>query len=159
MPPLETKAQALGGQTFKHAKLKLATVSTLPCCLLATCCLEHHGSLLQGFQDVFSGAGELPWRLVFSCVCAGMVPFAPAVGVVLAFLRLVHWWHAVWFDVCVVSSLAACIVPWLGGCFLAPRAVLLACVGGLAFLVRVCLRWLPALVTNCLCMLNHHISL
>ena len=26
-------------------------------------------------------------------------------------LRLLHWWHAVWFDVCVVSSLAACIAP------------------------------------------------
>ena len=26
-------------------------------------------------------------------------------------LRLLHWWHAVWFDVCVVSSLAACKCP------------------------------------------------
>ena len=54
---------------------------------------------------VLSGAGELPRRLVFSCVCAGLVPVAPAVGTVLgtvlACLRLVHWWHAVWFDVCV----------------------------------------------------------
>ena len=33
--------------------------------------------------DVFLGAGELPRRLVFSCVCAGMVPVAPAVGAVL----------------------------------------------------------------------------
>ena len=32
---------------------------------------------------VFLGAGELPRRLVFSCVCAGMVPVAPAVGAVL----------------------------------------------------------------------------
>ena len=31
-----------------------------------------------------------------------------------------------WFDVCVVSSLAACIALRLGGCFLAPRAVWLA---------------------------------
>ena len=28
-------------------------------------------------------AGELPRRLVFSCMCAGMVPVAPAVGAVL----------------------------------------------------------------------------
>ena len=32
---------------------------------------------------VFLGAGELPRRLVFSCVCAGMVPVAPTVGAVL----------------------------------------------------------------------------
>ena len=32
---------------------------------------------------VFLGAGELPRRLVFSCMCAGMVPVAPAVGAVL----------------------------------------------------------------------------
>ena len=44
---------------------------------------------------VDSGAGELPQRLVLSCVCAGMVPVAPAVGAVLAYLRLAHWWHAV----------------------------------------------------------------
>ena len=61
--------------------------------------------------DVLSGAGEFPRRLVFSCVCAGLVPVAPAVDAVLSYLRLVHWWHGVWFDVCVVSSLAACIAP------------------------------------------------
>ena len=42
-------------------------------------------------------------------------------------------------DVCVVSSLAACVAPQLGGCFLAPHTVWLACVGRLTFLVRVCL--------------------
>ena len=36
-----------------------------------------------GAGAVFLGAGELPRRLVFSCVCAGMVPVAPAVGAVL----------------------------------------------------------------------------
>ena len=61
--------------------------------------------------DVLSGAGELPRRLVFSCVCAGMVPVAPAVGAVLVYLRLAHGWHAVWCIVCVVSSLAAYIAP------------------------------------------------
>ena len=29
------------------------------------------------------------------------------------------------------------------------RAALLACVGGLAFLIRACLRWFPALVSDC----------
>ena len=33
--------------------------------------------------DVFLSTGELPRRLVFSCVCAGMVPVAPAVGAML----------------------------------------------------------------------------
>ena len=46
--------------------------------------------------DVLAGAGESPRCLVFSCVCAGMVPVAPAVGAVLAYLRLAHCWHAVW---------------------------------------------------------------
>ena len=64
--------------------------------------------------DVLSGAGELPRRFVLSYVCARLVPVAPAAGAVLAYLRLAHWWHAVWCDVCVVSSLDACIVPWLG---------------------------------------------
>ena len=59
--------------------------------------------------EVLSGTGELPRRLAFSCVCAGPTPVAPAVGAVLAYLRLAHWWHAVWCDLCVVSSLATCI--------------------------------------------------
>ena len=46
----------------------------------------------------------------------------------------------------------------VGGLLFAARAVLLACVGGLAFVVRVCLQWFPALVSDCLRMLNNHIS-
>ena len=56
---------------------------------------------------------------------------------------------------CVVSSLAACVAARLGGCFLAPRTVWLACVGRLLFLVRVCLCWFPALGSDCLCMPNY----
>ena len=41
----------------------------------------------------------------------------------------------------------------------AARAALLACVGGLAFLIRLCLRWFPALVSDCPGMPNHHVSL
>ena len=41
-----------------------------------------HAPALQCLA-VFLGAGELPRRLVFSCVCAGMVPVAPAVDAVL----------------------------------------------------------------------------
>ena len=47
----------------------------------------------------------------------------------------------------------------VGGLLFAARAALLACVGGLAFIVRVCLRWFPALVSDCLRMPNHHVSL
>ena len=36
---------------------------------------------------MFLGAGELPRRVVFSCVCAGMVPVEPAVGAVLVCAR------------------------------------------------------------------------
>ena len=50
-----------------------------------------------------------PLHGAFSSVCAGPVPVAPAVGAVLAYLRLPQWWHAVWCDLCVVSSLATCI--------------------------------------------------
>ena len=45
------------------------------------------------------------------------------------------------------------------GLLFAARAALLACIGGLAFLIRVCLWCIPALVSDCLCMPNHHVSL
>ena len=38
----------------------------------------------------FGRRGVAP-ALVFSCMCAGMVPVAPAVGAVQAYPRLVHW--------------------------------------------------------------------
>ena len=63
--------------------------------------------------DVLSGAVELPRRLAFSCVCAGPVPVAPAVGAVLAYLRLAYWWHAVWCDVC--GIFASCMYSALIG--------------------------------------------
>ena len=47
----------------------------------------------------------------------------------------------------------------VGGLLFAARAALLACVGGLAFLIRLCLRWFPALVSDCPGMPNHHVSL
>ena len=59
----------------------------LPCCgcMLAPASggLLKRRTLLLGKAlpclAVFLGAGELPRCLVFSCVCAGMVPVAPAV--------------------------------------------------------------------------------
>ena len=42
------------------------------------------------------------------------------------------------------------------GFLVGAHADLLACVGGLAFLVRVCFRRLPVLVYDCLCVPNHH---
>ena len=45
------------------------------------------------------------------------------------------------------------------GLLYAARAPSLAYVGGLAFLMCVCLRWFPALVSDCLYMPHHHVSL
>ena len=39
------------------------------------------------------------------------------------------------------------------------RAALLACVGGLAFVVCVCLLWFPALAPACFCIPNYPVSL
>ena len=47
----------------------------------------------------------------------------------------------------------------VGGLLLVAHAALLACVGGLTFLMRTCLRWFPALVSDCLRMPNHRVSL
>ena len=47
----------------------------------------------------------------------------------------------------------------VGGLLFASRAALLACVSGLAFLVRVCRRWFPALVSDCLYMPSYCVSL
>ena len=58
---------------------------------------------------MFLGAGELPRRLVFSCVCWDGTCCAR--GGCRAGLRLRPWWQAVWFAVCVVFSLAACVAP------------------------------------------------
>ena len=59
----------------------------------------------------------------------------------------------------VVSWLDACTAAWLGGVLFVAHAALLACAGGLAFLVCVCLWWFLALVFHCLCMPNHHVPL
>ena len=48
--------------------------------------------------------------------------------------------------------LVGCVCSGLvGGMPCMAHAALLACVGELAFIVRVCLRWFPALVHDCLC--------
>ena len=57
-----------------------------------------------------------------------------------------------WFDACTACGLA-------GGLPFVARVVVLACVGGLACLVRVCLWWFPALVSDCLCMPGYCVSL
>ena len=61
---------------------------------------------------------------------------------------------------CECGVLVRCTYSGLvGGLMFAARAALSACVGGLAFLVGVCLRWPPALVSDCLCRPHHHVSL
>ena len=60
-----------------------------------------------------TGAGGLPRRHGFSCMCAARVPVAPAVGVVPLCLCLVPLWHRRRFDVSVVCWLDACTAAWL----------------------------------------------
>ena len=61
---------------------------------------------------------------------------------------------------CLCSDLVAGLLfAAHAGLLFAAHAALLACVGGLAFLMRVCLRWFPALVSDCLRMPNHLVSL
>ena len=62
-------------------------------------------------RHAFGRRGVAPALRCFSRECAVRVHVAPEVGAVLTYLPLAHWWHAVWCDVCVVSSLAACIAP------------------------------------------------
>ena len=60
---------------------------------------QNAGALCLGF---IGGAGGLPRRLSFSCMCAARVPVAPAVGAVLLCFWLVPRWHRVQCDLCVV---------------------------------------------------------
>ena len=50
-------------------------------------------------------------------------------------------------------------LDWVSGHRTGHGCVWLVCVGGLAFLVRVYLRCFPALVSDCLCIPNHCVSL
>ena len=47
------------------------------------------------YLSLIKGAGGLPRRFGFSCVCAAQVPVAPTVGAMLPCLWLVDWWHRV----------------------------------------------------------------
>ena len=53
-----------------------------------------------------------------------------------------------------MSCMCSCMA---GGLLFVPRTAMSACVSGLAFPVRVCLRWFPAVVSECIP--NHHVSL
>ena len=68
---------------------------------LFRCFLLRPSTLAVWCLDVISGG--LPRRLDFSYVCDALVPFAPTVGAVRPYLCLVHWWHRMRCDVCVVS--------------------------------------------------------
>ena len=132
-----------------------------------------------------TGAGELPRCFDFSFVCAAQVPVAPAVGALLPCMWLVPRWHRVRGDACVVCSFRlmgpigivlsarhkystpACTSTFrsCAGYMHVQRpdwgiAVCGSCsVGGLAFIVLVCLWWFPALVPACLFIPNHCVSL
>ena len=78
-----------------------------------------------------TGAGGLPPRLGFSCMCAARVPVSPAVGAVPLCLYLVPRWHRGRCGVlvrCMYSGLAEAL-PFMA------RVALLAYVGGLAMCV------------------------
>ena len=101
-----------------------------------------------------------------SVVGAVRVPVAPTAGASLPYLCLVPGWHSVRCDacdVCMVSWLDACTAAWLGmgvgGLPSVARVALLAFVGGLTFILRVCLWWFPALVPACSCIPSHRVSL
>ena len=47
----------------------------------------------------------------------------------------------------------------VGGSPFVARAALLACVGGLTLIVRVCLWLFPAVLSDCLCIRSHRVSL
>ena len=104
-----------------------------------------------------------PRRLGFSCMCTSWLPVVPVVGAAPLCLCLVPLWHRVRCDVIMVCWLDAFTTAWSGiGVGVLPfvaRVALLACVGGLTFIVRVCLEWFPALVSDCVCMPGYCISL
>ena len=80
-----------------------------------------------------TGAGGLPRRLGFSYMCVARVPVAPAVGAVPLCLRLVPRWHR---GRCACGVLVRYLYSGLvGGLPFMARVALLACVGGLAFVV------------------------
>ena len=92
-------------------------------------------------------------------MCTAWLPVVPVVGAAPLCLCLVPLWHRVRCDVRVVCWVDAFTAVWSGiGVRELPfvaRVALLACVGGLTFIVRVCLWWFHA----CLCIPNHHVSL
>ena len=110
-----------------------------------------------------TGAGWLPRRLGFSCMCTAWLPVVPVVGAAPLCLCLVPRWHRVRCDVRVVCWLDASTAAWsgigVGGLPFVARVALLACVGGLTLIVRVCIWWFPALVPACLCIPHHRVSL
>ena len=114
-------------------------------------------------RKVLTGARGLPRRLGLSYMCTAWLPVVPVVGAVPLCLCLALRWHRVRCDVRVVCWLDAVTAAWsgigVGGLPFVARVALLACVGGLAFLMHVCLRWFPALVPACLCIPHNCVSL
>ena len=102
--------------------------------------------------------GGFPRRRGFSCMCTTWLPVVPVVGATPLCLCMVPRWHRVRCDVRVVCWLDAFTAAWLGGLPFVARVALLACIGGLAFVVCA-LGGFPALVVACLCFPHHRVSL
>ena len=97
------------------------------------CLFSPSALALLCLGSITGGAVGLPRRLGFSCMCVARVPVAPAVGAVPLCVWLVPRWHRVRCDV-----LVRCMCCGLAGKLpFVARVSLLACVGGLAFIVCV----------------------
>ena len=83
--------------------------------LCAIWCLLGPSAQVQRWQCMVSPRpGVAPAPRFQVCVLAGQDTVAPTVVAVLPCLSQVLWRHGVCYDVCGVSWLDACAVPWSG---------------------------------------------
>ena len=94
--------------------------------------LLRRSALALACLGFITGARGLRRRLSIGCICAAWVPVAPAMGAAPLNLCLVPRWHRMQCDASVVCWLMPFQRPGWG---FAARVALLACVGGLSFVV------------------------
>ena len=81
-------------------------------------CLLRPSALALACRGFITGAGGLPRRRGFSCMCTAWLPAVPVVGDAPLCLCLVPRWRRVRCDVKVVCWLDACTAAWSGVCCL-----------------------------------------
>ena len=117
---------------------------------------QHAGAAVSGLHHGRRGVAPAPqFQLCVSCAgpCRTQGGRRAAVSMAGASVAqgAVCW---------VCGVLVRCMCRGLAGRLLfVARVALLACVGGLAFVVCVCLWWFPAIHPACLCIPNHRVSL